>query len=144
MAAGVPHLRGLQQYHEKEQSPLRHDRGSSTEAQKAKEEKLKNRRRGSIFRVGKCSPCIIRNNHCPFSWSLHGIVDSCISSYDVANLQVYFEYLPPFIITNLYFITSTQCKARLSNYHSNILTIFVSKLLECLLARYSFLLHRNL
>ena len=36
-----------------------------------------------------------------------------ISNYDVANLQVYFEYLPPFIITNLYFITSIQW---LSNY----------------------------
>lgn len=43
MAAGVPHLRGLQQYHEKEQSPLRHDRGGGAETQEAQEEILKRR-----------------------------------------------------------------------------------------------------
>ena len=56
MAAGVPHLRGLQQHYEKEQGALHHDRSGGAEAEKAQEEKLKNRSRGSILRVGKCSP----------------------------------------------------------------------------------------
>ena len=56
MAAGVSHLRGLQQHHEKEQGALRHDRRGGAEAQEAQEEGLKNRSRGSIFWVGKCSP----------------------------------------------------------------------------------------
>ena len=38
MAAGVPHLRGLQQHHEKKQGALRHDRGGGDEAEKAQEE----------------------------------------------------------------------------------------------------------
>ena len=60
-----------------------------------------------------------------------------ISNYDAADLQVYFEYLLPFIITNFYFVASTRCNDELSNHHSNILAIIVSKLLECLLARCS-------
>lgn len=43
MAAGVPHLRGLQQHHEKEQGPLRHDRGGGDEEKEGEEGKLTNR-----------------------------------------------------------------------------------------------------
>ena len=48
MAAGVPHLRGLQRHHEKEQGTLRHDRRGGAEAQEAQEEGLKNRSRGAF------------------------------------------------------------------------------------------------
>lgn len=40
MAAGVSHLRGLQQHHEEKQGALRHDRGSGAEAKKGEEKEL--------------------------------------------------------------------------------------------------------
>ena len=46
MAPGVPHLRGLQQHHEKEQGALRHDRRGGAEAQEAEEENLSGRKKG--------------------------------------------------------------------------------------------------
>ena len=42
MAAGVPHLRGLQQHHEKEQGALRHDRSGGAENQAVEKERIKN------------------------------------------------------------------------------------------------------
>ena len=63
MAAGVPHLRGLQQHHEKEQGALYYDLGGGAEAQKAKEEWLK-ARAGEHFPVRKMLPCLVAHkNH---------------------------------------------------------------------------------
>ena len=86
MAAGVPHLRGLQQHHEKEQGALRHDRRGGAEAQEAEEERLKDRHRGSIFRVGKCSPCVIHRNHYSFSGRLKDFSIPVSVNCDTAGL----------------------------------------------------------
>ena len=42
MAAGVPHLRGLQQHHPQKQGPLCHDRGGGAENQAVEKERIKN------------------------------------------------------------------------------------------------------
>ena len=51
MAAGVPHLRGLQQHHKKEQGPLCHDCGGGAEAKKAQEETVIRTLGNSIFTI---------------------------------------------------------------------------------------------
>ena len=56
MAAGVPHIGGLQQHHEEKQGPLRYDCGGGTEAPEGEEEELKEQ--GEYFPRRKMLPLL--------------------------------------------------------------------------------------
>ena len=62
VVAEVPHFRGLQQHHEKEQGALRYDRGGGSKAQKAEEKELKVKMIASTCVLGPISG----HGRCPF------------------------------------------------------------------------------
>lgn len=115
MAAGVPHLRGLQQHHEKEQGALRHDRSGGAETQKAEEEKLK-----AVYLQNRS---VSAYNH-TFIWVF------VVHHHTFIRFPGPLEYALSFVSIYdnfIYFKTFTAC---FSNRHSNNLAIMISKLLE--------------
>ena len=85
MAAGVPHLRGLQQHHEKEQRTLRHDRGGGAEAQKAEEERLKVRAGGAFSEAENVPPVSFARIIAPSVRAHMELLILVISNCDVAD-----------------------------------------------------------